>query len=115
MGVPTSDVGYTSATHVWGDHEVHKGHVVALEKKNFRRVLNVISFLLGYSPTSVVQMPSFRNILKYWHLNYSHRGITQKEAYDTLNFFFKGLKIAFSEFCHVARGFFLEYVCFLLA
>jgi hypothetical protein len=31
MGVPTSDVGYTSATTGRGDHEVHKGHVVALK------------------------------------------------------------------------------------
>jgi hypothetical protein len=36
MGVPTSEVGYTSATTGSGDHEVHKGHVVALEgDKNF--------------------------------------------------------------------------------
>jgi hypothetical protein len=34
MGVPTLEVGYTSATTGRGDHEVHKGHVVALEKKN---------------------------------------------------------------------------------
>jgi hypothetical protein len=32
MGVPTSEVGYTLATTGRGDHEVHKGHVVALEK-----------------------------------------------------------------------------------
>jgi hypothetical protein len=34
MGVPTSEVGYTSATTWRGDHEVRKGHVVKLEKKN---------------------------------------------------------------------------------
>jgi hypothetical protein len=33
MGVPTLEVGYTSATTGKGDHEVHKGHVVALGKK----------------------------------------------------------------------------------
>jgi hypothetical protein len=33
MGVPTSEVGYTSATTGRGDHEVHNGHVVALAKK----------------------------------------------------------------------------------
>jgi hypothetical protein len=33
MSVPTSEVGYTSATTERGDHEVHKGYVVALEKK----------------------------------------------------------------------------------
>jgi hypothetical protein len=32
MGVPASEVGYTSATTGRGDHEVHKGHVVAFEK-----------------------------------------------------------------------------------
>jgi hypothetical protein len=37
MEVPTSEVGYTSATTGRGDHEVYKGHVVALKKKNFRR------------------------------------------------------------------------------
>jgi hypothetical protein len=30
MGIPTYEVGYTSATTRRGDHEVHKGHVVAL-------------------------------------------------------------------------------------
>jgi hypothetical protein len=33
MGFPTSDVDYTSATTGRGEHEVHKGHVVALAKK----------------------------------------------------------------------------------
>jgi hypothetical protein len=38
MGVPTSDVGYTSATTGKGDHEVHKGHVVALAHKKCSNV-----------------------------------------------------------------------------
>ena len=33
MGVPSSEVGYTIATTRREVHEVHKGHVVALEKK----------------------------------------------------------------------------------
>jgi hypothetical protein len=33
MGVIPLEVGYTSATTWRGDHEVRKGHVVALEKK----------------------------------------------------------------------------------
>jgi hypothetical protein len=33
MGVPTSEIGYTSATTGREDHEVHKGHVVAMGKK----------------------------------------------------------------------------------
>jgi hypothetical protein len=34
MGIPTSEVGYTSATTGREDHEIHKGYVVALVKKN---------------------------------------------------------------------------------
>jgi hypothetical protein len=33
MGVPTSEVSYTSATIGRGDHEVHKRHLVALAKR----------------------------------------------------------------------------------
>jgi hypothetical protein len=33
MDVPTSEVGYTWATTGKKNHEVHKGHVVALEEK----------------------------------------------------------------------------------
>jgi hypothetical protein len=36
MGVSTSEVGYTSATTGRGIHEVHRGHVVTLEKKILR-------------------------------------------------------------------------------
>jgi hypothetical protein len=32
MGIPTSEVGYTSATTGSGYHEVHKGHVVVNTK-----------------------------------------------------------------------------------
>ena len=32
MGVPTSEVGYTPAMPRREDHEVHKGHVVALDQ-----------------------------------------------------------------------------------
>jgi hypothetical protein len=40
MGVPTSDVGYTSTKTGRGDHEVHKGHVVdKKEKKKKEKIL----------------------------------------------------------------------------
>jgi hypothetical protein len=42
MGVPTSEVGYTSATAENGDHEVHKGLVVALGKCNNNTVIIII-------------------------------------------------------------------------
>jgi hypothetical protein len=37
MGVPPSEVGYTSATTGRGDHEVHKGHVVALGRRKKKK------------------------------------------------------------------------------
>jgi hypothetical protein len=33
MGVPNSEVGYTPAMPRRKDHKVHRGHVVAMEKK----------------------------------------------------------------------------------
>jgi hypothetical protein len=42
MGVPTSEVGYTSTTTGRGNHEVHKGHVVALGEKK-RKKINILS------------------------------------------------------------------------
>jgi hypothetical protein len=67
----------------------------------FRRVLNVVCFLLGDSPASGVYLPTFRNTLfqlhrgglkmeqtecsetlAFKHLNYRRRWITQKKAYD---------------------------------
>jgi hypothetical protein len=41
MGVPTSEVGYTLAMPRREDYEVHKGHVVALEKK-FNSCLKIV-------------------------------------------------------------------------
>jgi hypothetical protein len=38
MGVPASEVGYTSATTGMGVHEVHKGNVVALAQKKLLHV-----------------------------------------------------------------------------
>jgi hypothetical protein len=45
MGVPTLEVGYTSATTGRGDHEVHKGHEVALEKKKNKCPLFLSDFI----------------------------------------------------------------------
>ena len=39
MGVPTSEVGYNSATARRRDHESSYEHVVALEKKTFESEL----------------------------------------------------------------------------
>jgi hypothetical protein len=49
MGVPTSEVGYTSVTTGRGDHEVHKRHVVGRGKKFFQSMCcknkNVITLM----------------------------------------------------------------------
>jgi hypothetical protein len=49
MGLPTSEVGYTSATTRRGDHEVHKEHEVALGKKyvtlEYKKLTESIEFI----------------------------------------------------------------------
>ena len=40
MGVPTSEVGYTSATARRGNHESSYEHVVALEKKKKKKTFH---------------------------------------------------------------------------
>jgi hypothetical protein len=48
MGVPTSEVGYTSAKTGRGEHEVHKGHVVALGDINiYTEEYKLQIYLLG--------------------------------------------------------------------
>jgi hypothetical protein len=50
MGVPTSEVGYTPAMPRREDHEVHNGHVVALDQKKRKQTLHcVIDDSLGDS------------------------------------------------------------------
>ena len=44
MGVPASEVGYAPAMPRREDHEVHKGHVVALEKKKIHYSHSIHSF-----------------------------------------------------------------------
>jgi hypothetical protein len=50
MGFPASEVGYTSAPTGRGDHEVHKGHVVALDKKIVVIVKNLWVIWLHVGP-----------------------------------------------------------------
>jgi len=52
MGVPTSEVGYNPAMYRREDHEVHKGHVVALEKKSVGVLGNVFRSILDYQGIS---------------------------------------------------------------
>jgi hypothetical protein len=65
MGVPSLEVGYTSATTGRGDHEVHKGHVVALEKKLWIKILRFEdSILLGLDAVLMgSRVPTFRPYL----------------------------------------------------
>jgi hypothetical protein len=63
MGVPTSEVGYTSDTTGRGDHEVHKGHVVALENLPHSKCpppVCIISQLNPiHNPTYQISCPTF--------------------------------------------------------
>jgi hypothetical protein len=44
MGFQSSEVGYTSVKTGRGDHEVHKGHVLALGKKESEYFLYVMLY-----------------------------------------------------------------------
>ena len=43
MGVPISEVGYTPSMPRREDHEVHKGHVVALEERQKHFLFNSVT------------------------------------------------------------------------
>jgi len=85
------------------------GRVKTFLISNFRRVLNVVRFVLGNSPASEIYMPTFQNSLSYLHrqvrtknlhtylhmkveqtecsemsfrhIKFRRRGITRKKAY----------------------------------
>jgi hypothetical protein len=50
MGVPTSEVGYTSAATGRGDHQVQDGHVVALDLYIY---IYIYIYIYVCGPTSV--------------------------------------------------------------
>jgi hypothetical protein len=60
MGVPTSEVGYTTATTGREDHEVREGHVEALGGKKSLRIINTdhlaqeINFAMGPMHSSLI-------------------------------------------------------------
>jgi hypothetical protein len=72
MGVPTSEVGYTSATTGRGDQEVHKGHVVALGKTFIE---NKISPTLAYISDTVRLMVIF-----WWDVTYCTVSFMEERA-----------------------------------
>ena len=47
MGVPASEVGYTPAMSRREDHEVHKGHVVALGGKKKKKIRITVCYTVG--------------------------------------------------------------------
>jgi hypothetical protein len=65
MGVPTLEVGYISATTGRGDHEVHKGHVVALEEKKRLWLNSDVEYQLNVSELSVVVRVLVKRISGY--------------------------------------------------
>jgi hypothetical protein len=62
MGVRTLEVGYASATTGRGDHEVRKGHVVALEKKNIYIINSLILITEAVSTARYDLSPYIKHI-----------------------------------------------------
>jgi hypothetical protein len=64
MGVPATQVGYTSATTGRGDHEVHKGHVMALGLgENVDGI--AARFLMWYTNHDTISYPCFAGDVTY--------------------------------------------------
>jgi hypothetical protein len=55
MGVPTSEVGYSSAITGRGEHKVHKGHVMALPPPPQKKKIIYIKLQLGWHLVAAVQ------------------------------------------------------------
>jgi hypothetical protein len=70
MGVPTSEVGYASATTGRGDHEVHKEHVVAMKIY----IYLFIKLKLGWHPVVVVQYTYTHKQYTEQHIETIHNG-----------------------------------------
>ena len=64
MGVPTSEVGYTPAMSRREDHEVHKGHVVALEGEK--------NIAVKKKPETLRHKPKFKILMRMalWNIRY---------------------------------------------
>jgi hypothetical protein len=60
MSVPTSEVGYTSVTTGRGDHEVHKGHMVALERRDYKTSDDILFYLEIYPVVKKIQ--NYKNV-----------------------------------------------------
>ena len=72
MGVPTSEVGYTPAMRRREDHEIHKGHVVALggKKKNLYGWSYPFPNCLGHNE-EVASIPSIGGVdMNVWPATY---------------------------------------------
>jgi hypothetical protein len=69
MGIPTSEVGSTLATTGRGDHEVHNGHVVALEKKYIVRIVKWRLVCAGHEARMRERMSAQKKIDGETHWN----------------------------------------------
>jgi hypothetical protein len=85
MGIPPSEVGYTSATTTRGDHKVHKEHVVALGGGDFTVCIIIIPIQCLYNfqtvtgPSSVqINTKHAKGILK------QKRSLSNIHKQDTL-------------------------------
>jgi hypothetical protein len=66
MGVPTSEVEYTSATTGRGDHEIHKGHMVAMGEKRKKKLLRRVSIACNKYPHQIICV--LWSFVYHWHL-----------------------------------------------
>ena len=73
MGVPTSEVGYTPAMSRREDHEVHKGHVMALGRGgnlNLKLMINAFSLFRHWYTGHTGEMASYTKYCSLYEINY---------------------------------------------
>jgi hypothetical protein len=71
MGLPSSELSYTLATTGRGDHDVHKGHAIALDFKKTLSIRNRrYSFIWQLLNISRITFFFLRNTKQYNHLSY---------------------------------------------
>jgi hypothetical protein len=108
MGVPASEVSHTSATTGRGDHEVHKGNVVALAKKILLgNIIYIVIGNKGFNEISVLRNSNLYRIIapppppfkSYYHCKSIHN--VRKLEERCCGTLVRNNSVSFSEKCFI--------------
>ena len=77
MGVPTSEVGYTSAMPRKEDHEVRQGHVGELGGGDICNVVMIMTQIKTKTSALILQLPIIPKKLHIFNTNPDHQNTFQ--------------------------------------